>query len=109
MTRAACTTQPQELLEYWLRKLDEAGEQRMDEHLFACAACTERLGAIVDLGAAIRRVFVHGNLNIVLPELLLQTGGEGRGAYACASTRSSPGGLHHHAPTISSSRICVHR
>jgi hypothetical protein len=72
MTLAACTAQPQELLEYWLRELDEVGEQRMDEHLFACAACTERLGAIVDLGAAIHRVFVHGTLNIVLPEPLLQ-------------------------------------
>jgi hypothetical protein len=68
MTRAACPTPTQELLEYWLGELDEAPERRMDEHLFACAECTERLGAIVDLGVAIRRVFVHGNLNIVLPE-----------------------------------------
>jgi hypothetical protein len=72
MTRTACTTQTQELLEYWLGELDEAHEQRMDEHLFACAACTERLGAVVDLGVAIHRVFVHGNLNIVLPEPFIQ-------------------------------------
>jgi hypothetical protein len=69
MTRAACTVlKTQELTEYWLGELDEAHEQRIDEHLFACGACSERLRALVDLGAAIRRTFVDGWLNIVLPE-----------------------------------------
>jgi hypothetical protein len=72
MTRSPCPTQTQDLLEYWLGELDDAHEQRLDEHVFACAACTERLTAMVDLGAAIRRVFVHGNLNIVLPEPFIQ-------------------------------------
>jgi hypothetical protein len=67
MTRSNCATKPDELLEYWLGELDEARELRMDEHLFACAACSERLSAIVNMGAAIRRVFVDGWLNIVLP------------------------------------------
>jgi hypothetical protein len=68
MTRSNCTTKPEELLEYWLGELDEARELRLEEHLFACAACSERLNAIVGMGAAIRRVFVEGWLNIVLPE-----------------------------------------
>ena len=70
MTRADCTAPlaPSELLEYWLGELDATREQRMDEHLFACAACSERLSAIVKQGAAIRRVFVDGWLSIVLPE-----------------------------------------
>jgi hypothetical protein len=69
MTRAACTrSSAQELTAYWLGELDEAHEQRVDEHLFACAACSERLRAIVDLGAAVRRAFLDGWLNIVLPE-----------------------------------------
>jgi hypothetical protein len=68
MTRAACNTPSQELLEYWLGELDESSESRVDEHLFGCAACTDRLQAIVGLGAAIRRVFASGALNIVLPE-----------------------------------------
>ena len=73
MTRAACTAlQPQELIEYWLGELDEAHEQRVDEHLFACAACSSRLSALVDLGAAIRRTFVEGWLNLVLPEPFLR-------------------------------------
>jgi len=73
MKRAACTElQTQELTEYWLGELDEAREQRVDEHLFACAACSSRLGALVDLGAAIRRTFVEGWLSIVLPEPFLR-------------------------------------
>jgi hypothetical protein len=73
MTRPACTAlQSRELTEYWLGELDEAHEHRVDEHLFACAACSSRLGALVDLGAAIRRAFVEGWLNIVLPEPFLR-------------------------------------
>jgi len=70
MTRAApCNTSSQELLEYWLdEQPDETREQHLEEHLFACASCTERLQAIVGLGAAIRRVFAAGALNVVLPE-----------------------------------------
>ena len=72
MKSASCTTSPQKLLEYWLGELAEAHELRLDEHLFACSACRERLRTIVDLGAAIRREFSSGTLNIVLPEPFIQ-------------------------------------
>ena len=68
MSRTSCTTEPQELLQYWLGELDEPQEARLDEHLFACSACSERLRTLVDLGAAIRSEFVSGTLNVVLPE-----------------------------------------
>ena len=71
MTHAACNTSSPELLEYWLGELDEASESRLDEHLFGCSACSDRLQAIVALGAAIRRVFASGALNIVLPEAFI--------------------------------------
>ena len=72
MTRADCSAlQTQELTEYWLGELDAAREQSVDEHLFACGACSERLQALVDLGAAIRRGFVEGWLNVVLPEAFI--------------------------------------
>ena len=67
MTHASCTTAPQDLLAYWLGELDEAHESRLDEHLLACAACSERLRTIVDLGAAIRRDFLRGSFGFVLP------------------------------------------
>jgi anti-sigma factor RsiW len=73
MTRAACATVlPQQWLGYWLGELEGADEARLDEHLFACAACTERLQAIVELGAAIRAELARGALNIVLPEPFLR-------------------------------------
>ena len=67
MTRAACTTSPQELLAYWLGELDEAHESRMDEHLLACSACSAELRTIVDLGAAIRGELLRGSFGFVLP------------------------------------------
>jgi putative zinc finger protein len=71
--RSSCgALQQQELTEYWLGELDEAHEQRVDEHLFACAACSERLAALVGLGAAIRRAFLEGWLNLALPEPFLR-------------------------------------
>jgi hypothetical protein len=72
MTRAVCDTQAQELLAYWLGELEPAEERRLDEHLFACAACTNRLGALVALGGAIRAALVRGELSIVLPEPFLR-------------------------------------
>jgi hypothetical protein len=72
MTGAACTVDARELLEYWLGELDSAADARLDEHLFACAACTERLGALVALGAAIRAELARGALSIVLPEPFLR-------------------------------------
>jgi len=69
MRAAACNqSSQQELTEYWLGELEEADERRLDEHLFACAACSERLQSFVDLASAIRREFLGGWLNIVLPE-----------------------------------------
>ena len=74
MTRAKCAAlQSQELTEYWLGELDDVHEQRVDEHLFACAACSHRLAALVNLGAAIRRTFVEGWLSVVLPEPFLRS------------------------------------
>jgi len=67
MTRAECATPPEDLLAYWLDELDEAQAQRVEEHLFACATCSERLRAIVDLGAAIRRELKRGDFACVLP------------------------------------------
>lgn len=69
MTGAACNSPlaAEQLLEYWLGELDAAAEQRCDEHLFACGACSGRLQALVDLGGAIRGELERGALNIVLP------------------------------------------
>jgi hypothetical protein len=76
MTRAKCSLSAppsaQELLAYWLGEAEEADEARMDEHLLACGACSERLRAIVDLGAAIRRELLNGKFNFVVPEAFIR-------------------------------------
>ncbi len=67
-----CTTTVDELLAYWLGELDEAEALRLEEHWFTCAACTERLEAIVTLGAAIRRGLVRGEFGFVAPIAFVQ-------------------------------------
>jgi hypothetical protein len=62
------TASPQDLLAYWLGELDDARESQLDEHLLACAACSDRLREIVDIGAAIRGELLRGNrFGFVLP------------------------------------------
>jgi hypothetical protein len=69
MTRTTCTTpaSTQDLLAYWLGELGEPHENRLEEHLFACAACSERLRTVVELGAAIRNELLRGDFGFVLP------------------------------------------
>lgn len=69
MTRPSCTTpvSTQDLLAYWLGEIDGTQEDQLDEHLFACAACSERLRTVVEIGAAIRNELLHGDFGFVLP------------------------------------------
>jgi hypothetical protein len=71
VTSAACTVSLEELLSYWLRELAAAEELRLDEHLIACASCAERLGALVELGAAIRREASGGEVGFVASASLI--------------------------------------
>jgi hypothetical protein len=72
MKGAACPVPAQELEAYWLGELDEAQELGLEEHLFACAACSERLRALVEIGAAIRGELRHGGVSAVLPETFVR-------------------------------------
>jgi len=74
MTRAACTTpaSTQALLAYWLGELEESQENRLEEHLFACAACSERLRTVVELGAAVRNELLRGDFGFVLPPAFIR-------------------------------------
>jgi putative zinc finger protein len=74
MTRAACTrtASTQDLLAYWLGELDESRENDLEEHLFACAACSERLRTVVELGAAIRNELLRGDFGFVLPAAFIR-------------------------------------
>lgn len=77
MTQRACEAVQQELLAYWLGELEAAHEQRLDEHLFACADCIEGLRRLVALGDEIRAALARGALSIVLPPPFLRRVQEG--------------------------------
>jgi hypothetical protein len=72
MIPVSCPTPTQELLAYWLGELDAQRELALEEHLFACAACSESLRAMVELGAAIRRETLRGGFGFVASEGLIQ-------------------------------------
>jgi Putative zinc-finger len=56
----------QTLTGYWLGELDSLAEAEFEEHLFGCAACTERLQTLGRLGEGVRRVMRDGNVRAIL-------------------------------------------
>lgn len=54
------------LVGYWLGELDGPAEAQFEEHLFACAQCSKRLGSIVQLGKEVRSATRGGNLHAVI-------------------------------------------
>jgi hypothetical protein len=70
---SSCTAQDvSALLTYWLGELDDAAESQIEEHLFACAACSARLRDIVQLRDGIRQQLLNGTLSSVLSETFIQ-------------------------------------
>ena len=50
-----------DLLAYWLDELDEGGDAKIEEHLFACDDCGAALQELVRIGDAVRRELRKGN------------------------------------------------
>ena len=66
MTVAECLRlSPADLLDYWLDDVEDARQHATEEHLFECAACSDRLATIVRLGAAVRRELLRGGVTFV--------------------------------------------
>lgn len=61
------------LTAYWLGELDETHESELEEHLFACFHCSERLRDLVRLGEAIRQATRAGRLHAVLNASFIRT------------------------------------
>jgi hypothetical protein len=68
MNAPACrmTFPAQTLTAYWLGELDDPAESGFEEHLFGCAVCTERLHALAQLGAGVRRSTRDGDVRAIL-------------------------------------------
>jgi hypothetical protein len=65
------------LADYWL---DDDGRdyEALEEHLFACDSCTERLQDVTALGEGVARLIRDGAVELVLtPSLLAKAAGEG--------------------------------
>lgn len=60
------------LVAYWLREMADQQEATLEEHLFACAHCTERLEALVALAAGVRATVKAGKLSMVVSERFVE-------------------------------------
>ena len=60
------------LVDYWFGELDPEQTAQFEEHLFGCAECTEKLEALVALGAAVRAAWREGALRAVISRSLLE-------------------------------------
>lgn len=60
------------LIEYWFGELAREDADRMDEHLIACAHCSERLGELADLGTGISSTFRSGALRAIISPAFLE-------------------------------------
>ena len=57
---------PERLADYWFRELAERELEQVEEHLFGCATCSERLRALVAIGDAVRDLARHGGVPVVV-------------------------------------------
>ena len=60
------------LIDYWLGDLAPDAEERVEEHLLGCAACSERMGDLVALTAGVRRVANLGVVRAVVTSAFLE-------------------------------------
>jgi hypothetical protein len=54
------------LVAYWLGEEPEAREAMLEEHLFGCAYCTERLEGLAALASGVRAVVKDGTVSMVV-------------------------------------------
>lgn len=60
------------LVEYWLGELDEANEARIEEHLFGCGECSERLAELAGLAGEIRAAFKRGTVRAFVTDAFVR-------------------------------------
>jgi len=54
------------LVACWLREMPENSETALEEHLFGCAHCTERLEGVAALASGVRAVVMDGKVTMVV-------------------------------------------
>jgi hypothetical protein len=64
------------LADYWLELLANADEEAVEEHLFACDVCGDRLREIVALAEGLRRLARDGSLRMIVTDAFLKRAAE---------------------------------
>jgi hypothetical protein len=64
------------LADYWLAALPQPEEDRIEEHLFACAECAARLEEMAALAGALRNLARQGSLTMVVSDAFLERAAE---------------------------------
>jgi len=64
------------LADYWLGLLANPEEEAVEEHLFACDRCGDRLREIVALAEGIRQLACRGSLRMIVPDAFLKRAAE---------------------------------
>jgi hypothetical protein len=59
-------------MDYWLALLTAEGEDVVEEHIFACDACGDRLRRVIALGDTLRTLARSGALTVVVTDRLLE-------------------------------------
>jgi hypothetical protein len=60
-----------DLLDFWVAAIDATDAERIEEHLFSCAACTARLEAMASLGAGLVELVRRGKISGIVSRSLL--------------------------------------
>jgi hypothetical protein len=81
--------------DYWLGALSPEEESRVEEHLFTCDSCGDRLDSIIALAESLRALTRSGALTMIVPQAFLD--------------HSSAQGLHvrEYAPSAGGSVQCT--
>jgi hypothetical protein len=64
------------LADYWLGALPEADEEALEEHLFSCDLCGERLREVIALAEGVRNLAREGSLRMVVSDAFLKRAAE---------------------------------
>ena len=61
------------LADYWLASLDGSDEEAVEEHLFECDKCGERLRELIALAEGVRELARSGSLRMIVTEAFLKS------------------------------------
>src|SRR5215470_5632047 len=64
------------LADYWLAALDDSDEEAVEQHLFECDKCCERLRELIALAEGVRALARSGSLRMIVTETFLKSAAE---------------------------------